>query len=419
MAKELENEQSVLLVQNEKNDELEVVSKGSEKGELKTSQPKQQNESEFLKIDKHGDILDNFLKNYFAQAKNPKHTGFYLVAMEGIEKTVQAIKGLLQSGEEGREFLSDYKVDTSNYLQRESPTTETQSQNSVDNINWDMFAKIGITREALEKSGSLDEMLNYRRSSNLHTITIKVDDLSLTTDARLSLRRGADNKLMPVIHAVRQQPQLDRPFYGNTFTASDKENLRKTGNLGRQIEITNRQTGEVTKSYVSIDSKTNELIAYNAKNARIPTEIKGVTLTDEQRSQLKEGRGVLIEGMTSKAGKEFSATVQISAMERGLTFRFDESQRQSQSQREVSIPTKLGGVELTEEQRSTLQSGKTTYIEGLTDKQGKSYNAYVKMNEEQGKLNFYKWNPDKKESQDREQTQNQESQGSQQRGRKV
>lgn len=419
MAQDLEGEKSVLLTANGETGDMEVVSKESKDGVLKSLPAKQQNESEFLKIDRHGDILDNFLKNYFAQAKNPKHTGFYLVAMAGIEQTAQVIKGLLQSGEEGREFLSEYKVDTSEYQQQgqqqSGSPAEKPTQSSTDSINWDMFAKIGITREALEKSGSLDEMLNYRRSSQLHTITMKVDDLSLTTDARLSLRRGADGQLIPAIHAVRREPQLDRPFYGNTFTAADKESLRTTGNLGRQIEIVNRQTGEVTNSFVSIDSKTNELIAYNAKSIRIPTEIKGVTLTEEQRTQLAEGKSVLVEGMTSKAGKEFSAVIQMSAVERGLTFRFDESQRQAHSQKEVAIPTKLGGVELSEEQRTTLQSGKTAYIEGLTDKQGKSYNAYVKVNEERGKLDFYKWNPDKKESQNQEQNQEQQPQ----RGRKM
>ena len=34
----------------------------------------------------------------------------------------------------------------------------------------------------------------------------------------------------------------------------------------------------------------------------------------------------------------------------------------------------------------------------MTDKEGQPFNAYVKMDKEQNRLRFYKWNPDKKQS---------------------
>ncbi len=415
MAQELKPEKEVLLVGNEGSDRLEVVSKVDENGALKTVAPKQANEADFLKFDKHSNMLESFLKNYFAQAKNPKHTGLYRVAADGVEGIADIIKGLLQSGEEGKEFLTAYKVDTSKYEQGESQQQGQQAKQEqkeqpkqsgyhaldASKIDWEAFAKIGITKEALEKSGALDDMLNYRRSSNLHPITMKVDDLTLNTDARLSLRRTDDDRLIPVIHAVRQSPQLDRPFYGVAFTPEDKTNLRKTGNLGRQIEIINKKTGEVIPSYVSVDSKTNELIAYNAKNVRIPNEIKGITLTEEQRAMLLGGKGVYLEGMTSKSGKTFNATLQINAAERGLTFRFEDPLKQQkkvqQGALEVRIPKRIGGIEITEENQATLRKGDVIYIEGLTDKKGEQYNAYIKVNEEQGKLDFYRWDPRKKQ----------------------
>ncbi len=412
MAQEQKQENEVLLVGNEGSDQLEVVSKVDENGALKTVAPKQANEADFLKFDKHSNMLESFLKNYFAQAKNPKHTGFYRVAAEGVEGIADIIKGLLQSDDEGKEYLADCKIDTSTYeqgedQQQEQPKQSSYQQLDASKIDWDAFAKIGITKEALEKSGSLDEMLNYRRSSDLHSITMKVDDLTLNTDARLSLRRAEDGRIIPVIHAVRQSPQLDRPFYGVTFTAEDKTNLRKTGNLGRQIEIVNKKTGEVIPSYVSVDSKTNELIAYNAKNVRIPNEIKGVTLSEEDRAKLLAGEGVYIKGMTSKSGKTFNATLQVNAAERGLTFRFEEPLKQQkkaqQDREEVRIPTKIGGVKITDENRTALKNGEVIYVEGLTDKIGEQYNAYIKVNNEMGKLDFYKWDPRKKQEQKQEQ----------------
>ncbi len=415
MAEELKPEKEVLLVENEGSDRLEVVSKVDEHGALKTVAPKQANEADFLKFDKHSNMLESFLKNYFAQAKNPKHTGLYRVAADGVEGIADIIKGLLQSGEEGKEYLADYKVDTSKYeqgttQQQEKPTKQGQEEQpkqsgyqamDASKIDWEAFSKIGITKEALEKSGSLDDMLNYRRSPDLHPITMKVDDLTLNTDARLSLRRTDDDRLIPVIHAVRQSPQLDRPFYGVKFTDEDKENLRKTGHLGRTIDIVNKKTGEVIPSYVSVDSKTNELIAYNAKNIRIPKEIKGVTLTEMQRNTLTQGLPVEVEGMTSKSGKSFNAVVQVNAAERGITFSFaDELRRQrnlNNTEEGVKIPKKMGKVELSEELRDKLKKGEVIFVEGMVDKRGQKYNAYVKVNEEQGKLDFYRWDPRKKQ----------------------
>ncbi len=52
-------------------------------------------------------------------------------------------------------------------------------------------------------------------------------------------------------------------------------------------------------------------------------------------------------------------------------------------------------MELTKEQQADLKAEKTIYVSGLTDKRGQVYNAYIKVNNEKGKLDFFKWNPDK------------------------
>ena len=406
--------QDVLLTEDADSGKMKVVAGLDDNGKLKTVPPKQVNEPDFMKIDKHGNALENFLSNYFKQASNPRHTGFYRVAKEGIEEIAGVISGLLKNGgEEGREFLKDYKVDTSKYERQdvdmsrganegEKPKEEQTKREykplDKERIDWDAFAKIGISRESLEKSGALESMLNYRRSPGLHTISMKIDELTLNTDARLSLRQTDNGRIIPVIHAVRKEPELDRPFYGNTFTKDDKENLLKTGNLGRTIELNIKGLDKKIQSYVSIDQKTNELVAYSTKNVRIPNEIKGVTLDDRQKQELRDGRAVFLEGMTAKSGKSFSANVQINAAERGVVFAFNQpKQEQQQKQDGVRIPNKLGGVQLSDEQRSGLKKGEVVHVENMIDKKGQRYNAYVKVNNEKGKLDFYKWDPRQKQ----------------------
>ncbi len=412
-----ESKQDVLLTEDGDSGKMKVVAGLDENGKLKTVPPKQANEPDFMKIDKHGNALENFLSNYFKQANNPKHTGFYRVAKEGIEEIAGVISGLLKNGgAEGKEFLKEYKIDTSKYERQdvdmsrgpEEGTKPKEEQKSTyqpldkSKIDWDAFAKIGITKESLEKSGALDQMLNYRRSPELHHVAMKVDDMTLSTDARLSLRQVNDGRLIPVIHAVRKEPELDRPFYGNTFTAEDKKALRETGNLGRTIELNIKGLDTKIPAYVGVDPKTNELVAYSTKNVRIPNEIKGVTLDDKQKQDLREGRAVYLEGMTAKSGKQFNANVQVNAAERGITFRFDQqkqkqAQEQQQKQDGVRIPNKLGGVQLDDNQRGDLKKGNVIYVENMIDKKGERYNAYVKVNEEKGKLDFYKWDPRQKQ----------------------
>lgn len=112
-----------------------------------------------------------------------------------------------------------------------------------------------------------------------------------------------------------------------------------------------------------------------------------------------------VEGMTSKNGKSFDATLQVNAEKKGIEFIFGEpkslKERQEQAQQQgqqQGVPHKLCGLELSEKQRAALDSGRTLYLKNMVDKQGQSFNAYVRMDKEQNRPRFYKYNPDQKQS---------------------
>ena len=132
----------------------------------------------------------------------------------------------------------------------------------------------------------------------------------------------------------------------------------------------------------------------------IPKEIKGVTLSDAQYKDLVEGKAVKVEGMTAKSGKTFNATLQVNAERKGIEFIFDGNrgfkERRQQTQQQ-GAPRKLCGLELSDKQREALDSGRTLYLKNMVDKEGNSFNAYVRMDKEQNRPRFYKWNPDKKQ----------------------
>ncbi|KAA6299874.1 MAG: hypothetical protein EZS26_003990, partial [Candidatus Ordinivivax streblomastigis] len=155
--------------------------------------------------------------------------------------------------------------------------------------------------------------------------------------------------------------------------------------------------------FISIDKLTNEVVSVRAEKIKIPESIKGVSLDEKQRQALSEGKPVFVEGMTSKNGKEFSASIQVNAEKRGIEFRFDTDKKLGQTQRgqrqaetgEVRIPKTLLSVELSDKQRENLKAGQTVYVFGMKDKKGQEFNAYVRVNTEKSKLEFFKWNPDK------------------------
>ena len=89
-------------------------------------------------------------------------------------------------------------------------------------------------------------------------------------------------------------------------------------------------------------------------------------------------------------------------------------QGQSQSeQREIIIPKKLKGVELTDEQVNALKAGKAAYVKGMSDGNGGTFNAYVRPNYEKMKFDFFRWNPDKSRKQSQGQTNEQPKQSAQ------
>lgn len=394
-------DQDVLLVSEKDSNKLNVVTGINEDGTPKTAKPEEKNEPEFLKIDKHGDALENFMSNFLRQCKEPTHFHFFKVPLTAIESTVLALQEMLKDPDNpsNKEMLDIHRV-----LPEEFAKKPYQSIDE-SRIDWSQFEKLGVTKEILEQTKSMDRILNWQKTPGLIPIKVEIDGMTIRTDARLSLRETPEGNLTLAIHALRKEPELDRPFYGTRLSEDDKQNLLQTGHAGRLVEI-EPVKGEKMLAFVSIDKMTNELVAVRADRIKIPNEIKGITLNELQKKDLAEGKSVYLAGMTAKNGNEFNATVQINADRRGLEFKFDNANKLSQEQRQSNkqeqpqenkfrIPTKLLGVELSKEQQDKLKENKTIYVTGMLDKKGEPFNAYIQVNTEKEKLNFFRWDPDK------------------------
>ena len=286
---------------------------------------------------------------------------------------------------------------------KKSKTKKNATAIDESKIDWKQLDDLGLSRERLEQSGELEKMLNWQKS-NLLTIAVPIGDTTIYTEARLAFRTDDNGNIGLAIHPLRKEPQLDFPYMGYKFSPEEKEQLLTTGNLGKTIEVTPKNA-EPFSAYVSIDPQTNEIIALRADRVNIPKEIKGVTLSDAQYKDLVEGKAVKVEGMTAKSGKSFDATLQVNAEKKGIEFIFGDkkslqerkAQNQEQGQKQGGIPRKLCGLTLSDKQRESLNAGSTLYLKNMVDKEGKSFNAYVRMDMEENRPRFYKWNPDKKQ----------------------
>nr|WP_314684475.1 DUF4099 domain-containing protein [uncultured Prevotella sp.] len=375
---------------------LSVVSGIDDKGKVQTTEAKDVHQAAFLKFNNKDGLLKNFMTNFLKQFNEPSRFGLYKVVANNVEQGVASLHTMLQNREkpENKQQLADSQVRFDDFLPKQKNATAIDESK----IDWKQLDDLGLTRERLEQSGELAKMLNWQKS-NLITIAVPIGDTTIYTDARLAFRTDGEGNIGLAIHPLRKEPQLDFPYLGHKFSSEEKEQLLATGNLGKTIEITPKN-GEPFAAYVSIDPQTNELIALRADRVAIPKEIKGVTLSDAQYKDLVEGKAVKVEGMTAKSGKSFDAILQVNAEKKGIEFIFENKQglkeRQQHSQQQ-GAPRKLCGLELSDKQREALDSGRTLYLKNMVDKEGQPFNAYVKMDKEQNRPRFYKWNPDKKQ----------------------
>lgn len=417
-------EQDVLIVRDEKTGEIGVVAGLKRDGTPNLKPAQAEHAQDFLRFDRHGDALDNFFANFYRQCKEPKRFGFYRVAAEGVEKVVAVMKDLLKDPIGFQDVLSPHKVDTTKYEQAAAPeqtppTEETQQQATpveeqtseqgykpIDIERLDrseVEQRWGVDLAALEQSGDLERMRYYGKSQ-LIECTPDFGGVRVSMQARLSLRENPDGTVSLVPHPIRREPNLDE-YQNVKFTPEDQENLKKTSNLGRVAEVVDSATGELVPSFISIDRLTHETVATPVSAIRIPDEVKGVKLDPTQQAALSRGEEVFVEGMTAKSGKKFDATIQINADKRGLDFHFGgqrRTQRQEQSQasddaqqpRRLRIGKTLLGAGITPEHKAGWEQNKWVYIEGMTDKKGQKFNAYVRPNHEKVKFDFSRKRPE-------------------------
>ena len=449
-------EKDVLIVRDEKTGEISVVAGLDADGSPKRTPAKAENAQSFLQFDRHGDVLDNFFKNFFRQCKEPSRFGFYRVAADQADKLLEVMKDLLKDPEANKELLAPHKVDTSGYEKqvKEEQTTEKteqtehkqeemekkQEQNQEspqqaqgrrgyqpideNKINWqELEEKWGVKRDDLEKSGDLTKMLNYGKS-DLVKVSPKFGGEAFELDARLSFKKDGEGNISLVPHFIRKEQKLDE-YKEHKFSDEDRKNLRETGNLGRVVDLVDKETGEIIPSFISIDRKTNEITDIPANKVRIPERIGKTEITKQEQDMLRAGLPVRDKLIERNDGRKFVTTLQVNVEQRGVEFvpgtgkspRTAQTQENKEKQAQGTENTantnkeqrrntwtnadgsirpisKWSGVNFTDQQKADYAAGKAIKLENVTDKQGFHATMYIKFNPEKGRPYRYDTNPD-------------------------
>lgn len=124
-----------------------------------------------------------------------------------------------------------------------------------------------------------------------------------------------------------------------------------------------------------------------------------------------EGKPLYLEGMISKKGEPFDATVQFNADKRYVEFIFDNHQLQQKNRQQTQTSEKqdnvtsqkhdaepsrvFRGQELDDKKYEKFKAGETVYVDGLTDSKGKAYQGYITFDKETSKTEFSFTNPNK------------------------
>ncbi len=439
------DQQEVLMARDNTSGKVGAVVGQNPDGTPKMADVKSTPLSELIKFNKGQNPLEAFMSNFLRQAKNPTMFSFFRLPADRYEMVAPAMADIIQEAEKNAEMLRPYAVETDvpaqtvkpeqqsvpeppaqqeqqavetpqppQQAQTPEPEQSAQAQQSqqpeqtlaapvrnapinADSIDWDKIQKQwGITREDLEKSGALDQMVYNHKSPQLFTVTPQFGDEKFSIQAKLSFRTNPDGSYSLVPHFVRNEPQLDKEYKGYTFTGEDKAELRKTGNLGRAVELADPKTGEIKRCLVSIDRLTNEIESMPIDNIYIRRKVANIELDIQAVGILKNGGTIRAQSVELPNGAKFVADLQYYVSKRDVVFVNSDLYRQLQGQQNsrpqqdqwhnadgtVKRLAHWCKIELSEQQQNDYLAGKKVLVGEAKDKFGNDCTVYFQYDPE-------------------------------------
>lgn len=179
----------------------------------------------------------------------------------------------------------------------------------IKDLPYAQFEKLGLNKKQVlnMRPDDLASLLSGNRTSLL-TFSVELSGgQRYETDAKLSLFRNPDNSLSLQVHPVRAQVKND--------IGATPEELEKLKNGDLLVKDHTALNGEKERHFFQLDRETNEIIRARVRDFVVPTAIKDVVLSHDQREQLRQGNTIELE---TKGGEKVRARVDLNEP-RGIT----------------------------------------------------------------------------------------------------
>jgi len=427
MEQKKKKQEDVLVVRDEKTGEISVVAGLDARGYPKRAQAKAEHSQEFLRFDRHGDAIDNFMRNFYRQCKEPTRFGFYRVAAETVEALLPVIKDLLKDPVANADLLAPHKVDTSAYQQaeeqqtteeakKENAETETEEQQAAEEMkreNAETETEEQQTAEEVKREKAETETEEQQAAEEAKRENTEENNVEQKTDEKMEEMKQKNQEQQQTAEtqaAQGQEPAQDgqtqtKPQRANLIADGDvdwkeleqfgvkRENLSekdmkalmnygKTGLVtvtptlgGENYELQARLSFQKTE-----DGKLKLTPHFVRHEPRLDIPHNGYTFTDEDKQALKQtgNLGRLVDVADTKTGEMRLAYVSIDRLTNEIV---------DVPTNKVRIPNRIGLTELSKAEQEILRAGLALPKE-VTLKGGRKFEAMLQVNADKRDVEF-------------------------------
>ena len=276
MEQKKKKQEDVLVVRDEKTGEISVVAGLDARGYPKRAQAKAEHSQEFLRFDRHGDAIDNFMRNFYRQCKEPTRFGFYRVAADTVEALLPVIKDLLKDPVANADLLAPHKVDTSAYQQaEEQQTTEEAKKENAETEAEEQQATEEAKKENSETEAEEQQVAEEVKKENAETET---EEQQTTEEVK---RENAETE-------AEEQQAAEKVKRENAETETEEQQAAEEAKReNAETETEEQQTTEEVKRENAETEAEGQQAAEEVK--RENTEENNVEQkTDEKMEEMKQ-----------------------------------------------------------------------------------------------------------------------------------
>ena len=392
MEQKKKKQEDVLVVRDEKTGEISVVAGLDARGYPKRAQAKAEHSQEFLRFDRHGDAIDNFMRNFYRQCKEPTRFGFYRVAADTVEALLPVIKDLLKDPVANADLLAPHKVDTSAYQQaeeqqtteeakKENAETETEEQQAAEEVKRENTEENNVEQKTDEKMEEMKQKNQEQQPQAAETQTAQGQQPAQEGQAQAKPEK-------PNLIADSDVDWKELEQFGVKRENLSEKDMKALMNYGKTRLVTVEPVlgGERYELQARLslqkaeDGKLKLTPHFVRHEPRLDVPYNGYTFTDEDKQALKQtgNLGKLVNVADTKTGEMRLAYVSIDRLTNEIV---------DVPTNKVRIPNRIGLTELSKAEQEILRAGLALPKE-VTLKGGRKFEAMLQVNADKRDVEF-------------------------------